>query len=64
MFHRNPSSQLHLSNEATPGVPRLEDVGVSPVALEEKALPLLRRYRDSLHFDRSLDELEAPNKLS
>jgi uncharacterized protein YbjT (DUF2867 family) len=59
---RDMLTRLHLSNEATPGVPRLEDVGVSPLALEDKALPILRRYRDFLHFDRSLDELEAPNK--
>ena len=61
-FTDNLCPQLHLSNKATPGVPRLEDVGVSPLALEDKALPILRRYRDFLHFDRSLDELEAPNK--
>ena len=60
----SPISQLHLSNEATPGVPRLEDLGVSPTPLEDKALGILRRYRDFIHYDKSLDELEAPHNKS
>ena len=55
-------TQLHMSNEVTPGLPQLEDVGVTPVALEEKALTFLRRYRDFLDFNRPVDELELPNK--
>jgi uncharacterized protein YbjT (DUF2867 family) len=59
---RDLMTRLHLSNEATPGVPRLEDVGVAPVALEEKALSVLRRYRNFLHYNRAVDELDTPHK--
>ena len=60
--HTHTHTQLHLSNAATPGLPGLEDVGVAPTALEDKALTVLRRFRDFLDFNRPVDELEAPTR--
>ena len=56
------SPQLHLSNTPTPGLPGLEDVGITPCTLEEKALTILRRFRDFLDFDKSIDEIHPVEK--
>lgn len=48
--------QLHLSNTPTPEVPTLEDLGVTPMALEDKAISFVRMYRDFLDVDRPIEE--------
>ena len=45
-----------MSNTPTPGLPSLEDLGVTPAMLEDKAIAFLRMYRDFLDFDRPIEE--------
>ena len=52
--------QLHLSNVPTSGLPGLEDLGVTPTVLESNAIAILRRYRDFLDFDKSIDDMNQP----
>ncbi len=48
--------QLHMSNVPTPNLPNLEDLGVTPTVLEDKAIAFLRMYRDFLDFSRPIEE--------
>ncbi|XP_062513284.1 NADH dehydrogenase [ubiquinone] 1 alpha subcomplex subunit 9, mitochondrial-like [Corticium candelabrum] len=50
----------HLSDQLKAGVPGLEDLNVKPTAVEEAALGILRRHRDALHYNETIDELHAP----
>jgi hypothetical protein len=52
--------QLHLSNVPTSGLPGLEDLGVTPTTLDSMAITILRRYRDFLDFDKSIDDINPP----
>jgi NADH dehydrogenase (ubiquinone) 1 alpha subcomplex subunit 9 len=49
----------HLNDVLTPGVPGLEDLNIKPTSVEEAALGVLRRHRDALHYNETLDELHA-----
>jgi hypothetical protein len=48
-----------LNDVLTPGVPGLEDLNIKPTSVEEAALGVLRRHRDALHYNETLDELHA-----
>ena len=45
-----------MSNVLTPDLPNLEDLGVTPTLLEDKAISFLRMYRDFLDYDRPIEE--------
>lgn len=54
--------RLHLIEQLSGGLPGLEDVGVTPTNMEDVALTILRRYRQFVHFKKSIDEIE-PSKI-
>ena len=58
------SPQLHLTNRPTPGLPGLEDLGITPQSIETKALATLRRYRAFLDFNKSLDDIQPTTSSS
>ena len=45
-----------MSNTPTPNLPNLEDLGVTPTVLEDKAIAFLRMYRDFLDMSRPVEE--------
>ena len=51
--------QEFLSDQVTPGLPGLADLGVEPSALETIAISVLRRHRDVFFFDDAMDS-DAP----
>ena len=53
IFNRN------LSDQVTPGLSGLADLGVEPSALETIAISVLRRHRDVFFFDDAMDS-DAP----
>lgn len=54
-----PFQQEFLSDQVTPGLPGLTDLGVEPSALETIAIAVLRRHRDVYFFDDAIDS-DAP----
>lgn len=54
-----PFQQEFLSDQVTPGLPGLADLGVEPSALETIAIAVLRRHRDVYFFDDAIDS-DAP----
>ena len=58
------SPQHHLSNRPTPGLPGLEDLGVTPQSVETKALAMLRRYRNFLDFNKPIDDIQPTTSSS
>lgn len=46
------------NDEPIPGLPRLEDLGVEPTAVDTAAITVLRRHRDLWTFEEALDEEE------
>ena len=51
--------QEFMSDQVTPGLPGLEDLGVEPSTLETIAISVLRRHRQSFFWDESIDS-DAP----
>ena len=51
-------SQHHLSNRPTPGLPGLEDLGITPQSVETKALATLRRFRDFLDYNKPIEDIQ------
>lgn len=47
-----------LSDQVTPGLPGLKDLGVEPHSVEDIAISVLRRHRDSYFFEDSIDSEE------
>ena len=62
LFFKTTLLQLHLIEQLSGGLPGLEDVGVTPTNVEDVALTILRRYRQFVHFKKSIDEIE-PSKI-
>ncbi|XP_064395625.1 NADH dehydrogenase [ubiquinone] 1 alpha subcomplex subunit 9, mitochondrial-like [Halichondria panicea] len=60
---RDIATRLHLSNTPTPGLPGLEDLGVTPTHLEDVAINFIRRYRNFMDFDHPIEETH-PNRPS
>ena len=54
-----PFPQEFLSDQVTPGLPGLTDLGVDPSSLENIAISVLRRHRDVFFFDDAIDS-DAP----
>ena len=54
-----PIPQQHTSENITPGVPGLEDLGITPTQVELAAIRVLRRHRADRYFDLGIDEVEA-----
>lgn len=48
--------RLHTSDLRLPGLPGLEELGVSPAAVEHKAIEILRRHRRFRYLEAGLDE--------
>ena len=46
------------TDELTQGLPRLEDLGVEPTAVDTAAITVLRRHRHLWTFEEALDEEE------
>lgn len=59
---RDILTRLHLSDSTTPGLPGLEDVGVAPCPLEDKALMVLRRYRNFLDHKKPTEDIPTVGK--
>ena len=50
--------QEFLSDQVTPGLPGLKDLGVEPHSVEDIAISVLRRHRDCYFFEDSIDSEE------
>ncbi|XP_022088368.1 NADH dehydrogenase [ubiquinone] 1 alpha subcomplex subunit 9, mitochondrial-like [Acanthaster planci] len=48
----------HTSENVTPGMPGLEDLGITPTLIEMAAIRGLRRHRADRYFDLGIDEVE------
>lgn len=46
------------TDQLTQGLPRLEDLGVEPTAVDTAAITVLRRHRHLWTFEEALDEEE------
>ena len=49
---------MYLTEEPSGDLPGLEDLGITPVTVEEAALFILRRYRSFFDFSKPIDEIE------
>jgi hypothetical protein len=47
-----------MTEELSGDLPGLEDLGITPVTVEDSALPILRRYRSAFHFNKPIDDIE------
>lgn len=47
-----------------PGLPGLEDLGITPSAVEQKAIEILRRHRRFRYLEADLDETKPAKTVS
>ncbi|XP_003390219.1 PREDICTED: NADH dehydrogenase [ubiquinone] 1 alpha subcomplex subunit 9, mitochondrial-like [Amphimedon queenslandica] len=59
---RDVLTRMYLSEEPSGDLPGLEDLGITPITVEEAALFILRRYRGFFDFGKSVDEIEPEAK--
>ncbi|XP_002740593.1 NADH dehydrogenase [ubiquinone] 1 alpha subcomplex subunit 9, mitochondrial-like [Saccoglossus kowalevskii] len=60
---RDKLERFHTTEEVTPGMPGLEDLGVTPTSLEAAAIFGLRRHRAAKHFEEAVEEAEPAKPI-
>lgn len=58
------TSQFHTTDMKYPGLPGLEDLGITPSAVEQKAIEILRRHRRFRYLDADLDEAKPAKTVN
>ena len=53
---------MYLSEEPSGELPGLEDLGITPIPIEEQALFILRRYRSFFDYSIPIDEIDQEAK--
>ncbi|KAJ7329112.1 hypothetical protein JRQ81_015286 [Phrynocephalus forsythii] len=61
---RDKVIRFHTTDKRFPDLPGLEDLGIVPTSLEEKALEVLRRHRTYRWVDTELDETEPARHVT
>ncbi|KAM6946487.1 NADH dehydrogenase [ubiquinone] 1 alpha subcomplex subunit 9, mitochondrial [Aplochiton taeniatus] len=56
--------RLHLTDMKYPGLPGLEDLGIVPTSVEQKAIEILRRHRRFRYLDAELDETKPAKTVN
>ncbi|KAM7414146.1 hypothetical protein PAMA_019120 [Pampus argenteus] len=56
--------RFHTTDMKYPGLPGLEDLGITPSAVEQKAIEILRRHRRYRYLDAELDETKPAKTVN
>lgn len=56
--------QFHATDMKYPGLPGLEDLGITPSAVEQKAIEILRRHRRFRYLEADLDEAKPAKTVN
>lgn len=56
--------QFHLTDMRYPGLPGLEDLGITPATVEQKAIEILRRHRRFRYLESELDETKPATTVN
>lgn len=57
-------SQFHTTDMKYPGLPGLEDLGITPSTVEQRAIEILRRHRRFRFLEADLDETKPAKTVS
>lgn len=57
-------SQFHTTDMTFPGLPGLEDLGITPSTVEQKAIEILRRHRRFRYLEADLDETKPAKTVN
>ncbi|CAN2387382.1 NADH dehydrogenase ubiquinone 1 alpha subcomplex [Pristimantis euphronides] len=61
---RDKVDRFHITDKKYPDLPGLEDLGIVPTPLEQKAIEVLRRHRRYRWLDASLDVIKPPTPVT
>ncbi|XP_075875306.1 NADH dehydrogenase [ubiquinone] 1 alpha subcomplex subunit 9, mitochondrial [Nelusetta ayraudi] len=56
--------RFHLTDMRYPGLPGLEDLGITPATVEQKAIEILRRHRRFRYLESDLDETKPAKTVN
>lgn len=56
--------QFHTTDMKYPGLPGLEDLGITPTSVEQKAIEILRRHRRFRHLEAELLETKPAKTVN
>lgn len=56
--------QFHTTDMKYPGLPGLEDLGITPATVEQKAIEILRRHRRYRYLEAQLDETKPAKTVN
>lgn len=56
--------QFHTTDMKYPGLPGLEDLGITPSTVEQKAIEILRRHRRFRYLEADLDEAKPAKTVN
>ncbi|AWP08822.1 NADH dehydrogenase 1 alpha subcomplex subunit 9 mitochondrial [Scophthalmus maximus] len=56
--------RFHITDMKYPGLPGLEDLGITPSSVEQKAIEILRRHRRYRYLEADLDDAKPANTVN